>query len=120
MGQEELGVRVEMWKGAVDLVLKKSLIENPENLERQPRLIDLDQFKVLQFEFSKLVHLCKKAEHKSVLNPKEDPLVANYYKLKSRVAAMVTKLKECKNRSDLDDAMENDNLSPALEHVDFS
>jgi hypothetical protein len=72
MGQEELGVRVEMWKGAVHLVLKQSLIENPESLQRQPRLIDLDQFKVLQFEFSKLVHLCKRAEYKFVLNPKED------------------------------------------------
>ena len=42
MGQEELGVRVEMWKGAVHLVFKKSLIENPSEKTTSPRLIDLD------------------------------------------------------------------------------
>jgi hypothetical protein len=121
MGAEELGVRVEMWKGAVHLVFNKSLIENPDSIQRQPKLIDLDQFKVLQFEFSKLLHLCdKKAEHKSVFNPKEDKLVAEYYKLRSRVSAMVNKIKECKNKADLDDATKNESLSPALEFVDFS
>ena len=33
---------VEMWKGAVHLVFKKSLIENPSEKTTSPRLIDLD------------------------------------------------------------------------------
>jgi hypothetical protein len=36
------------------------------------------------------------------------------------VSAMVTKIKECKTRKELEEAQINESLAPALEHVDFT
>jgi len=73
MGDEELGIRVAMWKAAVQLILEKSLLLD-DHQDSVKRVIDFDPFKVLHQEYCKLKRL---TSNDATLLP-TDPLITQY------------------------------------------